>query len=307
LPSALPAGALAPLNSTATPRATNPPGTYTMWLYVNDAVTVNGASVRGAANAIVDFQIGAGTITPRQVIARAACDSCHVVTQAHGGGRQDAEGCALCHTQGAVDRTVGAKGAACTATAQCGGGAAGWETCDDTNNDGKLDTCVITTDPTPNQTIDFGPLVHSIHYARVRGGFAERANLVDPGQLVVVGFNNSVNNFSDILFPQDIRNCTKCHADAGGTCSASAPCGIGQSCIGGTCKNVAWQVPSARICLSCHDEDDATGHAAIMTYTDPVTNERIETCGVCHGDGADFAVSKVHNISAPYKPPYARE
>ena len=53
--------------------------------------------------------------------------------------------------------------------------------------------------------------------------------------------------------------------------------------------------------------DDAFGHASIMTYTDPTTGEKIETCTVCHGPDADFAIEKVHNISNPYVPPYARE
>jgi hypothetical protein len=278
-----------------------------VWLYVNDAITGNGQSTRGAANALVDFRLGAaGPIRPRQVIAQAACDSCHVQVQAHGGSRQAAEGCSICHTQGAMDRTVGARGNPCTTTAQCGGGAAGWETCQDTNNDGTPDTCVIATDPTPDQTIAFGPMIHEIHYARVRGGYAERNNLVNPGQLTVIGFRNSANNFQEILFPQDIRNCTKCHADAGGACSASAPCGVGQECVAGTCKNTAWLAPSARVCLSCHDEAAVFGHAALATYSDG-SGAIIETCDVCHGRDADFAVDKVHNIAAPYRPPYPRE
>jgi decaheme cytochrome c component MtrC/MtrF-like protein len=240
------------------------------------------------------------------VIAQAACDSCHVKVQAHGGGRQAAEGCSICHTEGALDRAVGSKGRACTANAACPGFAAGWETCQDTNNDTVLDACVMTADPTPNQVVDFSQMIHDIHYARVRDGFSERNNLVNAGKLSIVGFQNSLLDFSEILLPQDIRNCTKCHADAAGTCNSSTPCGVGQACMGGTCRNVAWQEPSRRVCLSCHDSSAAYGHAQIMTYTDPATNEQIETCQVCHGAEADFAIEKVHNISNPYVPPYPR-
>ena len=50
----------------------------------------------------------------RQVIAEKSCDSCHVVTQAHGGSRQEAHVCFTCHTKGAEDRgVVGTKGAKC--------------------------------------------------------------------------------------------------------------------------------------------------------------------------------------------------
>jgi len=208
---------------------------------------------------------------------------------------------------GKVYRTVGARGLSCTSSAQCPGAAAGWEACQDTNGDGIADTCVITVDPTPGASIDFSQMIHAIHLARVRDGFAERANLVDPGHLSFVGFRNTLLSFAEVLFPMDIRNCSKCHVDVGGTCSASAPCGIGQECVGGTCRNRAWHAPSTRVCLSCHDADDSFGHAALMTYTDPVSGSVIETCEVCHGRGADFSVAKVHDIASPYRPPYPRK
>jgi hypothetical protein len=307
-PNAIPAAPLAPLNAAAALRTSNPAGTYTVWIYVNEAITVGTQSTRDAANALVSFKLGADQpVRPRQVIAQAACDSCHVRVQAHGGGRQAAEGCNICHTRGATDRTIGGLGNPCSATVACPGAAAGWETCRDTNNDGTLDTCVITSDPTPNQSIDFSKMIHQIHFARRLEGYSERGNLISPGKLNIIGFRNGANDFSEILLPMDIRNCTKCHADTAATCNASTPCGVGQSCAAGQCRNVAWKDPSARVCLSCHDSSDAFGHAALQTYTDPTSGEQIETCNVCHGDGADFSIEKVHSITTPYVPPYPRE
>jgi hypothetical protein len=124
--------------------------------------------------------------------------------------------------------------------------------------------------------------------------------------LSAVGFNNGVTTFDTDLFPQDVRNCKTCHADAGGACSASQPCGVGQSCVAGTCSNIAWLTPSTRVCTSCHDDASTAGHAAINTWTDG-SGTVIETCETCHGSDADFAVDKVHNISNPYVPPYPRE
>lgn len=310
LPGVFPATAQLPFNSTGlTPRA-NGPGTYTLWLYVNKTITVNSASTRVAANAVIDFAVGGDLkIQPRQVVADAACNSCHVTVQAHGGSRQGVGSqCSNCHTKGAVDRTVGSKGTACTSNAQCGGFAAGWESCQDTDNNGSLDACIMTADPTPNQPIYFAQMLHEIHYARLRDGYAERNNLVEPGVLSIVGYNNGLNVFDTDLFPQDIRNCKKCHADAGGMCSASKPCGIGQSCTGGTCVNTAWLSPSAKVCTSCHDDASTAGHAAINTWTDPNDPTHvIETCDTCHGTDAEFSIDKVHNISNPYVPPYPRE
>ena len=169
-----------------------------------------------------------------------------------------------------------------------------------------LDTCVITVDPTPNRAIDFAVLIHNIHFGRLRDGYEEASYLVTPSTGAYVGFNNGVSDFSDDLFPQDVRNCKTCHQDGGEKCSASAPCGIGQSCSGGACVNIAWLAPSTRACTSCHDDGTTVGHAALNTWTDP-TGALIETCATCHGAGAQFAVDVVHQIADPYVPPYNRE
>ncbi|MBF8265036.1 MAG: MULTIHEME CYTC protein [Dehalococcoidia bacterium] len=95
----------------------------------------------------------------------------------------------------------------------------------------------------------------------------------------------------EIIFPQDIRNCTKCHsADTTGT----------------------WKTePSRLACMSCHDSDRANSHALLNTFNpnpaDPWNSARVETCKTCHGAGREFSPDKMHNISKPYKPPYPRE
>jgi hypothetical protein len=95
--------------------------------------------------------------------------------------------------------------------------------------------------------------------------------------------------FKDVIFPQDIRNCTKCHAN-----------------------NPKWkQEPSRVACLACHDSDEAKSHGKLMTFDltpdDPYGDDAVETCVVCHGADAAFAPDQVHNISTPYRPPYPRE
>ena len=94
---------------------------------------------------------------------------------------------------------------------------------------------------------------------------------------------------STIIFPQDVRNCTKCHAD-----------------------NPFWkEEPSRLACVSCHDSDEAIYKAQLLTFDltedDPYSGDEVETCVVCHGGGKDFSPDKMHNISDPYVPPYPRE
>ena len=128
-PSPIPATSQVPFNA---PAPSVPPaleaGTYTLWFYVNKTVpvTVNFSSstIRDVANAIVDFKFSDANlpVKPRRLVTEAACQSCHVNVQAHGGGRKDkVEMCSACHTQGAVDRGIDrpdqATGAACATAA----------------------------------------------------------------------------------------------------------------------------------------------------------------------------------------------
>jgi hypothetical protein len=313
-PSPWPVAAQLPYNS-ATPVRDNPPGTYTLWLYITKSVTVNGQSIRDVANSIVDFQFSDGTLTlrPRRIVTEQSCNNCHVNVQAHGGSRKDkVEMCSACHSRGAVDRGTDrpdqATGAQCKQSAPvCGP----FQICQPapagvappkSPNDGY---CILNPDPTPGNPIDFGPMVHNIHFARLREGYAER-NFLAPftGKLVFAAYNNSIADLSEVLLPMDVRNCNACHGDQGGSCTTDSQCGMGQSCVNKTCVNSAWTAPSARICLSCHDMDDSFGHAAINTWKSP--DGPLETCGVCHGPDGDFSVQKVHRIRNPYVPTYQR-
>lgn len=119
--------------------------------------------------------------------------------------------------------------------------------------------------------------VHNIHFGR----YMDHPDY---------GYAGNPTAFAEIVFPQDVRNCTKCHtAETSGT----------------------WKTNANRLaCSGCHDSDKATAHMDAMTQnpnpSDPYDARRVETCIVCHGAGKDFAPDKVHNISTPYKPPYPR-
>lgn len=122
--------------------------------------------------------------------------------------------------------------------------------------------------------------------ARVHG--VHRGAYLDHPENIYAGNPNA---FSEVIFPQDIRNCQKCHSsDTTGTWATQ---------------------PSRLACNACHDSDKANTHAIINTFnptpSDPWNPARIETCVICHGPDREFAVEKVHNITTPYVPPYPRE
>lgn len=85
-------------------------------------------------------------------------------------------------------------------------------------------------------------------------------------------------DYSHVVFPQDVRNCTTCHSETD-----------------------AWtQNPSRLACLACHDTDEVITHAALMTVdptpADPWSGDEQETCAVCHSGNSEFAPAKVHAL-----------
>ena len=303
---AWPAIAQAPYNTTGV-GGTNPAGSYSVYFYVSKSFTdPKGVAQRDTASWVDTVKFGVDSpIKPRQVVTQAACNNCHVDLQLHGGSRKLALGCATCHTQGAVDKPIGTKGLACTSDAQCPGAQASpaWEQC-------QSGSCTMIADPTPGATIDYPVLVHKIHTARLREGYAERSNTAKDasgnGAYGIVGFRNSLVDFSEVLMPVDPRNCQQCHGDSGAVCTSDAACGVGQSCTGGKCVNTAWQTASARACITCHDSASAFAHASLNTYTPPA-GAPIESCDVCHGKDAQFSVKSIHDVTTTLVPPVNRE
>ena len=111
-----------------------------------------------------------------------------------------------------------------------------------------------TVDPDTGNTVNFKVMVHKIH----RGADLPSVEAGTPYQ--IIGFNQSVHDYSNVEFPQDIRNCTTCH-------QATAPEG-----------HIWYARPSRAACGSCHDNVDfatGEGHAA-GAYADDTA------CASCH-------------------------
>src|SRR5262249_52437294 len=120
-------------------------------------------------------------------------------------------------------------------------------------------------------TVDFEVMIHKIH---------DGANLpsVQAGAPYrIIGFQQSVNDFSTVVFPQDIRNCTKCHA---------APATQASNYLA---------YPSRAACASCHDDVNfSTGenHKGGIQVDD-------SNCASCHqpvGIEFDTSIAGAHTI-----------
>ncbi len=131
----------------------------------------------------------------------------------------------------------------------------------------------------PAQSIDFPVLIHRLH----TGDTAEPGGQMTP--FVVFGFNGSRNDFSDVLYPADLRSCGKCHVNSSNfppLPPTSLPVNNPRAFINPT-------PPTTAACTACHTSKEASAHA--MLNTSPTLGE---SCGVCHGQGAQFSVDKMH-------------
>jgi OmcA/MtrC family decaheme c-type cytochrome len=134
----------------------------------------------------------------------------------------------------------------------------------------------------PPQGINFNLLVHRIHSG---------VNLPPDRPYIVVGFGGSHNDFSTVRYPAmsptgapgDRRNCAMCHT---GGSEQNLPTGLNAVVDPQGPINPVQAVTSA--CTGCHVDITAASHA--LAQTTPLG----ESCEVCHGSGASFAVNKVH-------------
>ena len=123
----------------------------------------------------------------------------------------------------------------------------------------QVQLCVLchqpqTTDPDTGNTVDMKVFIHKIHM----GVNLPSVQAGTPYQ--IIGFGQSVNDFSTVVFPSDVRNCTICHTPAAAQ------------------SNNYITAQSRAACGSCHDNVNfATGvnHAGGPQFDD-------NQCSICH-------------------------
>jgi OmcA/MtrC family decaheme c-type cytochrome len=131
------------------------------------------------------------------------------------------------------------------------------------------------------ESVSFQRMIHRIHTGE---------NLTQ--DYTVIGFGGSLNNFNEVRFPSDTRDCAKCHVN---TAAYTLP--LQQTNIASvtTLRDyMTQQGPATAACLGCHDSKDAAAHAYLNTATFPGSTTSAEACATCHGTGKDWAVDKKH-------------
>ncbi len=150
---------------------------------------------------------------------------------------------------------------------------------------GRVDTqfCVMchnpgSTDAQSGNVLTFATMVHKIHAGKRLAAAGE--------DFAIWGFNNAKVDFSEVGFPQDLRNCTTCHSGA----NPKTPQGDN------------WKTkPSRQACLTCHDSRPGSDwyniHFALNGNKDPNAPDTllaINACAGCHRPGTAIAPERVH-------------
>ena len=138
---------------------------------------------------------------------------------------------------------------------------------------GLCTTChtAQNVDPASGTTLDFRGLVHKIHAGK------SLPSVVSGIPYQLIGFRQSVYDYSTVAWPQDTRNCTTCHT-------------------GGQDSDNFKTKPQQAACVACHDNvllDIGQNHPGNKPRAD-------DTCVECHEpDGEDFDDSIVGSHTLP--------
>jgi OmcA/MtrC family decaheme c-type cytochrome len=196
----------------------------------------------------------------REIVATSKCNECHKQLGGipggnpqsngagfHGGNRNDTRYCVVCHTD---QRRYG-------------------------YTEATIDPTTLTFTSTTNlvDSRALGNLPNHIHHIHM-GEFLQKKN-----------YNYSGLVYNDTLFPQDIRNCTKCHD---GSATSTAPTAQGNN----------WMlVPNRLACGACHDGINfATGTG--VTIKDSMAGKTV-TGPPAHQGGAQPDDSRCSSCHTP--------
>ncbi len=157
---------------------------------------------------------------------------------------------------------------------------------------GRVDTqfCVMchnpgTTDANSGNVLTLATMAHKIHSGKL---LKEELDAGKGGEdYTIWGYKDSKNDYAEVGFPQDLRNCTKCH-------SASNP---------DTPQGDNWKTKvSKSACLTCHankagsdwDASHTTFAGTLIGAGAAATDLTNQQCNDCHKPGSNIASERVH-------------
>ena len=156
---------------------------------------------------------------------------------------------------------------------------------------GRVDTqyCVMchnpgTTDANSGNNLNLATMVHKIHSGKLLKSVAPSKGGED---YTIWGFRNSKHSYAEVGFPQDLRNCSKCHSGA----NPATPQGDN------------WKTkPTKEACLTCHTStigsDWEMSHkvfAGTLVATGAQAKELTnQLCAGCHNPNSNIAPERVH-------------
>jgi len=232
-------------------------GTYTVGLYMAWAYTVEGTGYRDSGNVTADFMIGSGAIEPREVVAQDNCNQCHESLRAHGELRRDVKLCVLCHTAGSEDKNTPS-----------------------------------VANGTPGVSIDFKVMVHKIHNGAhlpsvlgiTTASNGSRDYTATPQPYQLMGFGNSLHDYSDVHFP------------VWPSLNIAMPRDFGYSALSSTNKGLEDQTRFGVVaCAKCHGDPDGAGPLTGPAQGDLYKAQPSrQACGSCHDDvvwGQDYTAN----------------
>jgi OmcA/MtrC family decaheme c-type cytochrome len=155
-------------------------------------------------------------------------------------------------------------------------------------NRNQVEMCVLCHNPKnndrarrpaaegPPQSINFAQMIHKIHTGEE---LAEQG-----GELTIFGFGGSRNDFTEVRFPGDRRNCSACHVNG----SEQLPLRPGLLEVDDQRGPINPAGPITSACTGCHASIATASHALANT------TRLGESCAVCHGSSAEFSVDRAH-------------
>lgn len=238
------------------------------------------------ANIVYDFRPDAGAISnTRDIVKIDSCTDCHKGKVLAHGSRKDPKFCVTCHTAQIIySFNAGEAKSTPDGLTLTGGNIPNPTGSSAITQQNRAETAIVSGRAVGN----FPNMVHKIHMGKglVKTGYYFNAD--DAGK------------FNEVGFPQDQRNCTKCHDGAASDVNK-------KTANGNNWKNV----PSRLACGACHDGvnfDTATGTSLVKpivvgawTHSDGTQSAGPQIddsqCGTCH------TPAKIAGYHIPVTPP----